>query len=80
MYPEDVTFRMLILEPIAVFNSNLGFPGSCVSPYSLIDLHIISPYSADASQRNTPVDLEPFANLSYDVFSANKFSVSLKDH
>jgi hypothetical protein len=35
MHPEDMTFRMLILESIAVFNSHLGFPVKHVSKMSI---------------------------------------------
>ena len=80
MYPEDVTFGVLISESIAVLDSNLGFPGCCVSPNPRIDPYIDLPYSTDASQCNMPIDFELLANLSNDVFPADEFSVPFKGH
>ena len=78
MYPEDMTFRMLISESIAVFDSDLGFPARHVSKMLTLitkQTHPTPPMPASATHLRTsnclliskiissrPMNFESFSN------------------
>jgi hypothetical protein len=83
-YPEDMTMRMFLMEPICELDGNLRFASTIIRRWPLKvreQRKQVLPNTPYSRKRNTALCLKAFFNLTEYILAANKLAVAGKgDH